>query len=436
MRKIKFFQHSISNILTTIVAMVAGFLSVKLFVKIYTLEEYGAWVLVSGILASYIALDFGLGLSFQNFAIKHRVTSDKKLLANGFWISTVIVSIVGVVASLLVLILFDAQIFVKYFGIKNLQLAEKLDIPIKFFLVVSFLSSSFRISNSLLRSMHFSHLIEYQNLLRSFSLLVLLIICNYFYLNIDYLLYIIACFFFMIEATFFYFSLKIVNSLLFLDSISNIKKILFDLLSSSLYFFIQQLGFQSIQIGPIFFIAHFLDVSEAGRINPTLRIIGIISGIVAIGLGPFAAHFNENYHHQKHNEIIKIYNKLVYLISALAIICIPVIFYAGKFLIEIWVGKDFVYPNNFYLIVGILISCNIVISFFCTVFVGLEMQKKLAGIYTFFSISFLTLSFYLMPYYGLDGLLYVLTSIQIGLVLVLGFICHRNLKINHLYNWI
>lgn len=432
MRKTNPFQHGISNILLTFIGLMAGFVSVRIFVKTYSFEEYGAWVLVSGILTWYIAFDFGLTQSFQNFAVKYRVSNieNKQLRADGFWASTLVVTIIGVLSSLFVFILFNAKFLIEVFGVENRELAEKLVLPVKFFVIISFLASSFRISGSLLRSLHFSKLVGYQNLLRSLTPLFVVTLCNYFDWGISFVFYIVAVLFFVIEGIFFYLSLRVADFLPFPQSVADLKKAFLKMANPSFYFFIYQLGFHSIQISQIFLIANFDGAGEAGRINPTLRIAGIISGLVAIGLGPFIAHFNEYFHLCKRKEIAKLYDRLLNMISFLAIICIGGMALTGQFIIRIWVGQDFVYSNNLYVLMGIIIGANIGISYFATVLVGLEMQKLLAAIYTTVGFLFISFAIFLMPSYGLIGLIYIMASTSFILALILWYFCRYNIKNN------
>jgi O-antigen/teichoic acid export membrane protein len=427
MRLADVFKDGLVSAITNVIALLAAFVSVRLFVTTFSSEEYGVWVVVNAIAAWFLAIDFGLGQAVQNYAVRKRIQGDRLSLAAGIWGSTFILLALacGIV---LIDLLIGSRAIAKLLNLENLVLSRQLYPGITVFFAGLAFAAALRIGGSLLRAVHRSPAVNIQAMLKSVVPVLVVLAAIALHLALAPVLAAVGVATGLLEAGLFILGVRAFQPLPWPQPHA-FRAALRELVGPSLLFFLYQIGLNALILVQAFIVSHSMSIVEAGRFNPTYRLWFISLTFFNSACIPLVARFNEAHHRCDHALLVRSFTRITGLVALAGLLtALAYLVFAPTF-VRLWVGPSFVYGAGLYALLAASVFPAVMTCFFAAVLTGLERTRALAFIYGIGGSVFVVVAVLLARVHGIAGLAVAMLAIYLALAAALALACCSALAI-------
>ena len=427
MKLVDVFKDGVVSTVTNAVGLLASFLSVRFFVSLYPYEEYGVWVVLNAVVSWFLVVDFGLGQAVQNFVVRKRIAYDRKGLAAGVAVSTLILLLVALVIILLQSVIMDVSQNAAVLNLKNITLAGQLAFGVSVFVAGFALAAALRVGGSLMRSVHKSNVVNAQAMLKNLLPLVGILLALSFGFSLSWVLIFVGVGTAVLEAGLFVIGLQTLRPLPVPD-MRECSEALTELLSPSLFFFLCQIGMNLLILTQALIVSHTMSIAEAGRFNPTYRLWFIGLTFLTSACLPMVARFNEAFHKPGSEEVARSFRRIgLFVALAAASIALGYALFA-PLVIRLWVGRGFVFGTWVYFALAASAFPAMMTTFYASVLMGLERTKVLAAICGAAGGLFVVLGWVGATLYGFVGLVLSMAVVYWLLMLILAISTQRAVR--------
>jgi O-antigen/teichoic acid export membrane protein len=400
----------ITGMLTKVFSVGSALITIPITLKYLGTEEFGLWMLITGILGVLSFSDLGIGMGLQN-AISKCVGKDDKTTPQKY-ISTSYF-LISVISTVIFILLFIAyQIIPLGFLFNNETINGKesmlfvIFISISIFLLGMPIGLIQRVLNGY-QKMYISN-----NLLLGGQILALISIFISVWLDLKIIglvsLFLLSPIVIFLFYSIYYYS---INSLL----VPHYKKVTKDcvttILNTGIWTVVTQLIYTLKVNAPIMIISITIGLSALTEFSIIHKFVSIISVIVNIALQSLWPVYGEAFARGDKKWIVKTMKKSLIGTSILSFLALFFVFTFNDFIFSFWVGDDFSVDNSLLIglsVMAILINLNVCFAVFLNGTGHFKRQSQFSMLFVSLAIGF---AYLLAPVYGVIGIVLSMTII-------------------------
>jgi O-antigen/teichoic acid export membrane protein len=328
------FKQTSWSILTRILSSGISFISISILLKTLGINEFGIWITISALFASFSFVDLGLANGLRNALPKFE---DDRVKSNNLIVQTFFITII---IALIAIIIFESfsfsNILVDFLKLKYKIVDLEIIIDILFYLLI--ITLCVKPAHAVIQAEHKSHLVSLLLLITQalsligYSIILILDVENPLFKVV--LVYAITTIVINLSFCIYVIRSKIKD----LNNISIYSNTVIDLLKSGLLFFVTAISYLSIlQIINVLVIRN-LGPSAAGEYGLYSKLFFAINQIAIAGFLPiwsaFASANEKNDFIWKKKTFLKIEKTFLIVLGFLFIV-----FMSGELIYEIWLGN-------------------------------------------------------------------------------------------------
>ena len=415
------FKQTSWSILFRVLSSGISFISISILLKILGINEFGIWITILALFASFSFVDLGIANGLRNALPKFE---NDKIKSNNLIIQTFFLSIIIAAIAIIAFEFFSfSNIFFDFLKLEN-KIGE-LEIIIKILFYLFILNLCVKPAHAVMQAEHKSHLVSLLLLTVQFLSLLGYVVILLFEVENPLLKVVIvyAISTFMIHFSFCMYVLR--SRINDFNNISISLNPVIDLLKSGLLFFVAAISFISIlQIINVLVIRN-LGPSAAGEYGLYSKLFFAINQIAVAGLVPvwsaFASANEKNDVIWKKKAFVKIESTFLIVLGIVFIV-----FIGGKLIFEIWLrNNNFVYSYYLGALFSVLSIMIVINTGYAYILNGLN-KLKLQIILNSMFIGLILLANFFDYFSNFSS---ILTTLICGYAIV-NFFYRANIKIN------
>lgn len=399
-----------TGILTKFFAVGSALITIPITLKYLGTEDFGLWMLVTGILSVISFSDLGIGMGLQNALSKCVGKDDKASPSKYISTSYFLISFISLSILVLLLVTYKFLPTETLFSSDDLQSKENMFqvivIAIAIFLLGMPIGLIQRVLNGY-QKMYISN-----NLLLAGQVLALLSIFISVWLDLK-IIGLISLFLlspivvFLCYSTYYYSQ----NSTL-LPHLKNVsKKCIATILNTGVWTVITQLIYTLKMNAPVIIVSSILGLVVLADFSIAHKLISIISVIVNIALQSLWPVYGEAYAREDKQWIIKTMKKSLLYTLLLSLLAVIFVITFSDYIFSIWISDEFSIDNNILIalsVMAVIINLNVCFAVFLNGTGHFKTQSQFSIVF----VSLAIISAYLLaPHYGLLSIILSMTII-------------------------
>lgn len=387
-------------------AIFASFLSIPLMIKYLGVEHYGVWSTLLSIVSWVVLFDIGIGNGLRN-KISESLAQDNKQEAHNY-ISTAY-TIIGAISVMLIFIFLLASEYIpwqKVFNITSIS-NQELQSVVNITAIFLFLNFWLNLINQVFNGFQKTSLVVFNQFLSNiFSLLAVFILYTFYESS-------------LIKLAFFYGISLLASSLILSfwfyknnrDFIPKIKSFGLNytksITSLGFKFFIIQIAVIVIFTTDKILITQLFGPEYVASYDVVFKLFSVITIVHSILMTPLWSAYSDAYHR---GDIEWIKNSLFRQLQFFILIILGtiVLTFIAKYIITLWIGKNFIVDDNLIYAMAIFVIVSTWNNIFAYIInatneLNIQIITSLIAMFTNIPLSFILVKYYNL---GVEGIIY------------------------------